>query len=947
MRSIRLRVVTPAQPPRYASARSPAAAGRRGLILLAFFCGFLLAFAAPPVAAQYVDDHNPIGVTGAFEGVITTGCAYNVLNHNARRGPIDDIVVPGAVGKYGLKMTRYYNSRGFGYGLLGTGWTDGYDWGWGPPNFASVVEYPNGDKQDGTCEAPVGVSDGWETGSPTCCPYRGDFRLADGGKVHFDTTNGYTHATAITDPYGQTTSLTYDTSGFLTRVTEPGGRYLQFNYSPVNGVTMLTEVDAYDGRGNRTDYVVYHYISISPGGQYGPPANCLTSVDYSDGQHAYYTYQGDNVPENPGPPCPCSIKVFPVLKTCKDVRYKGPMRNIFYEYQDQGAHGAITKENYWDGVSGHEGNGPMVSKALPLPPSPLITQVNFDTAYTEYRGDGLTRTFNYTALHLGRSSEDICPNWNPNISPAPSQFLLNYTDFQGHRTWFHYNSDWYIDHATDARGTSDGDPNYTTYYNRGPSPDAYPGPRGIGQITRVTHPDTTHVDYAYYDESPNISGHYLQQITDERGNITYHYRDGNHRITRTEHRDRQGNVLAFEEFAYANNNFGLLSTHHLPSTPTWNGPYEHFQYDNRSLLIAKTNATTIADWQTAINTIPKTTYIYYPVGPWVDRVQTMTLPANVNGLQASETYEYDKNAAGSNVPGRGLVTKIAHNDNNHTYQSFGYDTYGNKLWEENELRRRTSYTYDEYNRLLTITRPLNGITTYTYNPTNGTGSPYKHTTNNPDTITTATNIVTRNVYDGNFRKVSTAVGSSTTTFGYDNVGNPTTVTDPLIHTTTTTYDERNRKKTVTDSLNRTTTFTYDGTSNVVSILRPDNYTETKAYDAMNRLISHTVPKSAGVNLTTTFGYWPSGKLFWEQDPKGQRTYFAYNESDKMTGMYYPDPGLNVLQQWAYDDAHNLKNRTTVNGEIQSFTYDIRNRKIGMTWSNKPTPPRMAMMMPGG
>ncbi len=56
-----------------------------------------------------LDDHNPVGVTGAFEGVITTGCAYNVLNHNATR-QIDDIVVPGAIGKYPLKMTRYYNS---------------------------------------------------------------------------------------------------------------------------------------------------------------------------------------------------------------------------------------------------------------------------------------------------------------------------------------------------------------------------------------------------------------------------------------------------------------------------------------------------------------------------------------------------------------------------------------------------------------------------------------------------------------------------------------------------------------------------------------------------------------------------------------------------------------------------------------------------------------------
>ena len=57
----------------------------------------LFALATPRLLAS--DDHNPIGVTGAFEGVITTGGAYNVLNHNATR-EIDDIVVPGSIGKY-------------------------------------------------------------------------------------------------------------------------------------------------------------------------------------------------------------------------------------------------------------------------------------------------------------------------------------------------------------------------------------------------------------------------------------------------------------------------------------------------------------------------------------------------------------------------------------------------------------------------------------------------------------------------------------------------------------------------------------------------------------------------------------------------------------------------------------------------------------------------------
>src|SRR6266404_9657325 len=106
---------------------SCAAVGRMRLVLVGLVCAFLVASGAP--LAFGLDDHNPIGVTGAFEGIITTGGAYNVLNHNATR-QIDDIVVPGAIGKYGLKMTRYYNSRDTHYylGGMGPGWRHEYMW---------------------------------------------------------------------------------------------------------------------------------------------------------------------------------------------------------------------------------------------------------------------------------------------------------------------------------------------------------------------------------------------------------------------------------------------------------------------------------------------------------------------------------------------------------------------------------------------------------------------------------------------------------------------------------------------------------------------------------------------------------------------------------------------------------------------------------------------------
>jgi hypothetical protein len=298
------------------------------IIFTAFAGALLLASGTPPVFAR--DDHNPIGVSGAFEGVITTGCAYNVLNHNARRGPIDDIVVPGSIGKYPLKMTRYYNSRSTrSWALMGPGWSHEYLWSRSSGN--DKIAYPNGNVWDKSCDiygnAPLGVSD-WPTtrnGQPA-------FRLADGGTVVFGGNATNTLPIQIIDPFGQATTITYYQGSLLIyRVTEPGGRYLEFTYNgPQAG--LLSKVEAYDGRGNRIDWVNYTYAPKSPGLN-RPSVYCLIRVDYSDGQQAKYTYDVDNVPDDPNNG---SIKAFPLVIGCDDKRYHGPMRRVAYQYQDQG-----------------------------------------------------------------------------------------------------------------------------------------------------------------------------------------------------------------------------------------------------------------------------------------------------------------------------------------------------------------------------------------------------------------------------------------------------------------------------------------------------------------------------------------------------------------------------------------------------------------------------------
>ena len=327
----------------------------------------------------------------------------------------------------------------------------------------------------------------------------------------------------IEDPYGLITTIEYQ-NGRRWRVTEPGGRCLIFTYGTADpdGTSLLTKVEAYDYyNGHRIDWVSYSYTSTPSGGS-NPNKMMLTGVTYSDGTSASYAYTADNV-------TPANQKFYPLLQRGDDVRYGGPMRTIWYDYQNAGPHGAITAEKY---------PGVAVSSILPAPGD--------QDSFIETRGDGPTRKFTYTHFTRCYGNECGCNDYDNNI--PPQQMLTEYTDFQGHTTWLDYdrgnnNEKWYVNSVTDGRGSDRGDPNYTTSYLRGPPP-----PQGIGQILRITHPGGDHIDYSY--TGTNGGPWYVMTITDERGNQTIYTRDSNHRISQTDYKDSSRVLLARETFVY-------------------------------------------------------------------------------------------------------------------------------------------------------------------------------------------------------------------------------------------------------------------------------------------------------------------------------------------------------------------------------------------------------------
>ena len=83
-----------------------------------------------------------------------------------------------------------------------------------------------------------------------------------------------------------------------------------------------------------------------------------------------------------------------------------------------------------------------VSAISPGVPSPTESAPHFPEQFTETRGDDQTRTFTYTPLQLLRSFEGgACPDF---VGDTRQQFLLNYTDFQGHTTYLSYNTNSYL-----------------------------------------------------------------------------------------------------------------------------------------------------------------------------------------------------------------------------------------------------------------------------------------------------------------------------------------------------------------------------------------------------------------------------------------------------------------------------------------------------------------------
>lgn len=875
---------------------------RTRIIALTAIAALILSCAGR-VAAQ---NDNPTGPAGQFNGNSTTGGSYDPYTGNATRTVVD-LTVGGAVGAYPLQWARTMNSRQPEGGLNGFGnaggWRHSYNWTIDdgpevasspyiptPPTPTSYsVNFPDGRRivftpaSGDTCfHGPPGISQRFQPQSNNLAY----LMLADGGKVEFTVTRPYYHDDTDNKYHAwwsyQATGI-IDANGLRTDLIYNTDGTLFKVKEPAGrwlqityAGTRISRVDARYGSGTTTQSVTYGYATQP----------FVFHASYGDVTVNYTVLTSANYLTDAGTPSAgytyqssnTAYVTSPLIATCDDPHYAGPMKKIAYDFEAAAGanYGQLKQEKHPDATG-----------------DTVVTNLAFNgNTRIETRGGGPIRTWTYgTPMQSG-------------YSVPLSYQLADVTDFLGHHTSFSYDDNGFQNTIRNGRGA-------VTSFSRLAL---------TGKISSITLPADDNgaiatVHYGYDDPS---TGYYMNSTTNERNFPTSYHRDANHRVDRIDYPD-----TSFEAFLFGN--FGRVTRHQLR-----NGAYVHYTIDSQGLKSKEWNPTLSA---TPIDAEPKTVTEFYPAGhAWENYVWKVT-----DQLGNPTTYEYERNASGAPVTGRGLVTKVIHADT--SYAQYAYDTDGTLAWSADENHpnaatnesERTRYEYDDYKRVLKVTNPMNEVVTNYYGL--DWANPYAHTTNNVKyTLSAAQKNVVFD-YDANLRKHAQTIAASTndaatTYFDYDEVGNLKSITDPRWKVTSFGYDARNRQTSVTDPLLQPTTTTYDAAGNKSTVTRPNNppmqFTE---YDSMNHLKRQLDERG----ILTRREYDSAGNLHDFYDGNDHHYEFHYDLSGRQSAMIYPDLST---EEEVYDAAGNpatYKNRA---GAVQTFAaFDNRNRPTSFSWSD--------------
>lgn len=278
----------------------------------------------------------------------------------------------------------------------------------------------------------------------------------------------------------------------------------------------------------------------------------------------------------------------------------------------------------------------------------------------------------------------------------------------------------------------------------------------------------------------------------------------------------------------------------------------------------------------------------------------------------------------------------------------------------------TRYAYDAQGNMTSVTNALNQTTTLSNFDTYG----------NPQTVTDPNGVVATFTYTPQGWLASRTIGASTTSYGYNEVGDVLQITLADGNFIKYTYDDARRLVGVRNRLGESINYTLDAMGNRTA-MRVKNSTGTlvqqqqQAFDELGRLIksvgagsqtqrygydlndnqaSSTTPRSNKTQQafdalnrvtkvvdplgnSTAFAYNSDDQITKVVDPRGVTTQYAYDASGNMTKRVSPDTGTTTF---AYDAAGNMTRSTDARGVITNYSYDALNRLTAKTYPAAPT-----------
>ncbi|MEV7699924.1 RHS repeat-associated core domain-containing protein [Streptomyces sp. NPDC086779] len=423
------------------------------------------------------------------------------------------------------------------------------------------------------------------------------------------------------------------------------------------------------------------------------------------------------------------------------------------------------------------------------------------------------------------------------------------------------------------------------------------------------------------DEAGNLS-----RTTDTEGKTTVYAFDADGRVTKVTTPEGRVTVFTYDDRSRVTSMLRATETGGSGHT----GPTYSYTYSASSPTVAGTTTVTDPEQHATKYTHDDQGKVTEVIDA-LERKRSKSYDANNNVQTATDamgtggtggnvtTYGWDarSNPTSAKLP-TGATASVAQ------YQTLaGADLPGTMTTMDGE---KTDFTYDTAGntKSVAVTGTGGGNQSFDYNPATANcggfeGQRCKATTKMSSTKSVSTSFT----YDaqGNLSKVTPPAPLGATTYRYDALGRPESVTDGRGVTTLYEFDERDRITKIETSGHATVTYAYDGDGNLKQ--RSDGTGVTRYdFDPLSRETVRTLQNGSQTRLT----YTPAGNVDTYEDPGGLTDY-SWNKVNKLSELKSPTGKITTYEY----DRNDARTKTTYpGGTVQNVGLDNSSRPKKIT-----------------